>query len=245
MNNNTNNSSNEKYINWTHNYGRIGLLIAMVYMLTIPIIVCIVYDCFPSMSDVIKSSIGLLAIYVPVAISEVISYTPIIGSSCYITFLTGNILNLKLPAAINAMKIAKVEQNTPEGDAISTVAVAASSILTILIIAIGVLLLVPLQPILQSPVVKVATKYMLPALFGGIAMGFIGKGDGKLIIENKLLAIVVPVILVCIGCLLGVLKSGYEGIAIIALLPVTLISARILWKKGTIRVVENPSMNKK
>ncbi|MGL5693396.1 MAG: hypothetical protein ACRCXA_04910 [Peptostreptococcaceae bacterium] len=237
--NNSNKTNGDKYLNWTHKYGRIGLFIAILYLLAIPTIICIVYDCFPSVSDVIKGGIGVLALYVPIAIAEVISYTPILGSSCYITFLTGNILNLKLPCVINAMKIANVESNTVEGDAISTVAVAASSILTILIIAIGVIFLVPLQPLLQSDMVQTATKYMLPALFGGMFLGFMGKGDGEYIVENKLLSILIPIIIVSVGCISNILIPGVEGIIIIVMLPVTLISARVLWKKGIIRVVKN------
>lgn len=235
------NIKEDKYINWVHRFGRGGSLIAILYMLAMPTIICTVYDCFPPASAVFKGGIGVLALFVPLGISEVLSYTPMLGSSCYITFLTGNIMNLKLPCVINAMKLAKVEQNTPKGDAIATVAVAASSILTMLIIAIGVLLLTPLQPLLQTPVVQSATKYMLPALFGGMFLGFLGKGEGEYIIKNKLLSIVVPVILVLLASFSGILSSGLEGVAIILMLPVTLISARILWKKGIIQVVKNSS----
>ena len=61
--------------------------------------------------------------------------------------------------------MADVEQNTDAGDAVATVAVAVSSIVTTVIIVLGVLLLVPLQPILESEPVKIAGSYMLPALY--------------------------------------------------------------------------------
>lgn len=233
--------NNDKYIDWVHRFGRIGTLIALLYMLAIPTIICAVYDCFPPISAIFKGGIGVLALFVPLGISEVLSFTPILGSSSYLTFLTGNIMNLKLPCVINAMKLSKVEQNTPEGDAIATVAVAASSILTMLVIALGVLLIVPLQPLLQTTVVQNATKYMLPALFGGMFLGFLGKGEGEYIIERKLLAIVLPVILVLLASFKGILTSGLEGVAIIFMLPITILSARILWKKGIIKVVKNTS----
>jgi len=238
--NTTTNEKDLKYTNWVNNFGRLGLLIAAIYLLAIPTIICMVYDCFPSMSALLKGGIGVLALYVPLAISEVISYTPILGSSCYITFLTGNIMNLKLPCAINAMKLAGVEPNTPEGDAVSTVAVAASSILTIAVIALGVLFIVPLRPVLQSPVIQSATKYMLPALFGGMFLGFFSKGDGEYIVEKKLLTIVIPFTLVSVLCILKLFPAGVEGVAILLMLPVTLITARILWKKGIVKVVKNP-----
>ena len=112
---------------WSHKVGRIGTVIALLYMLSIPFVVLTVYDAMPSFGDVINvSTISILLIYIPVGISEAISYTPILGSSSYLTFLTGNIMNLKLPCAINAIKLTETEQNTPEGDAVASVAVAVS-----------------------------------------------------------------------------------------------------------------------
>jgi len=228
----------DDYNQWVHRFGRLGALVAIIYMLLIPFIIGFVYDAFPPISAVVKGGVGLLALFIPITISEVISYTPILGSSSYLTFLTGNILNLKNPCVLNAQRISKTEQNTPEGDAIATVAVAASSILTMFVITLGVLLIVPLRPVLETPVVRQATAYILPALFGGMLMGLIGKEQGEYIIVNKLLSILLPVILVSVGAIFGVLRPGLEGIAIILMLPVTLIGARIMWKKGIIRVIK-------
>lgn len=86
------------------------------------------------------STISILMIYIPVGISEALSYTPILGSSTYLTFITGNIMNLKVPVAVNAMKLAKKEANTPEGEAISCVAVSVSSIMTVVILALVALI---------------------------------------------------------------------------------------------------------
>ena len=231
-------NKSDDYTEWVHKFGRIGAGIAILYMLAIPTIISAVYDAFPPISAVVKGGIGVLALFVPLGISEVISYTPILGSSSYLTFLTGNILNLKLPCVINALKLSKVDQNTPEGDAIAAVAVAVSSILTMVIVMLGVLLIVPLRPVLETPMVQKATAYMLPSLFGGMFLGLLGKGDGEYVVEKKLLAIVLPVAIVSIATMLGVLKSGLEGIAIILMLPITLIVARILWKKGIIKVTK-------
>ena len=78
-------------------------------------------------------------------IAEIGSYTPILGYSSYLTFATGNLMNLKIHCVVNAQKLAKVESSTPEGDAISLIATAISSIVTIIILAVGLLLIVPLQ----------------------------------------------------------------------------------------------------
>ena len=149
-----------------HRIGRIGSVIAVVFMLGIPALMCAVYDMFPSASELLLFGSGLLALYVPTGISEVITYVAMLGSASYLTFITGNISNLKLPCALNALEMADVEQNTDAGDAVATVAVAVSSMVTVAIILAGVVLLVPLMPFLQSGPVKVAGNYMLPALYG-------------------------------------------------------------------------------
>ena len=233
-------NSNKSFNDWAHSFGRIGTVIALAYMIIMPVIVCTVFDCFPTdFASVLKGSIGIFALFVPVGIAEAISYTPILGSSCYLTFITGNIMNLKLPCVMNAQKIAKVEANTPEGDAISLVAVAASSILTIIVISLGLVFLVPLRPVLENPTVKLASGYMLPSMFGALFLGILTKGSSKTEIENKLFSIVVPFILVCLGIFAGVLSAGMEGISLLFMIPVTILCARVLWKKGIVRVVDN------
>ena len=180
---------------------------------------------------------GLLAIFVPTAISEVFSYTPILGSACYIAFITGNVLNLKLPCAVSAMELADVAQGSEEGDAISTVAIAASSMLTMVVIALGVVLLVPLQPILQQPAVQTATTYMLPALFGSMFFGMItSKSAGEYIIHGKLKAVVLPLIVIVLVNFFVTPISGKEGYAMLGAIPLTILCAYVLYKKGAIKV---------
>ena len=226
---------------WSHRFGRIGMVLFFIYMLMIPVIIGTVYDCFPDVPKLLSTCVGIFLTFVPIGIAETISYTPILGSSTYLAFLTGNIMNLKMPVAQNAMKIAKVDQGTPEGDAISAMVVAASSIITVIIIAIGVLFIVPLQPILTWGPVKTATDYMLPALFGSFLLGFFSKENGEYQIHGKLKGAIVPVILVSAGAIAGIFKSGMEGLIIMIMLPITLLGSYILFKKGKITVEKNPN----
>ena len=109
-----NNSELDSFQSWSHSWGRIGTLIALIYMIALPFIVLSYYGCMPKMGDVFNpSTLSILLIYIPVGISEALSYTPILGSASYLTFITGNIMNLKLPCAINAMKLTNKEANTP------------------------------------------------------------------------------------------------------------------------------------
>ena len=131
----------KKYEDSIHRTGRIGIIIGIILMLGIPAVISSVYDVWPeSAAQVITAGSGLLAVFIPTCIAEVFSYTPILGSSAYITFLTGNVMNLKVPVVVNAQIMSDTASGTEEGDAVATIGVAVSSIVTTLIIAGGVLL---------------------------------------------------------------------------------------------------------
>ena len=163
------------YIDSMHRMGRIGMVGAIIIIMAIPTFVCMWYDIMPGFINVMKSSFTLLLIFIPLGASELLSYSPILGTSTYVTFITGNILNLKLPTAINALKLTNTETGTEKGDVIAGIAVAISSITTVIVIVIGVLLMVPLAPVFQSEFVQTATHYILPALFGTLGLGLLSE----------------------------------------------------------------------
>ena len=227
----------DPFTEWAHKSGRVFMVLFIAYMLVIPFIVCTVYDCMPSFKMCLPGLIAITAIMGPASIAEVGSYTPILGSSTYLTFASGNVMNLKIPCIINAQQIAKVEPNTVEGDAIALIATAVSSAVTIIILAIGVVLLSFIKPVLENPYVVTASDYLLPALFGCMALGLLSSGNGKTKVKNHLLPAVIPALLVTALTVLGIGSTGLAGILIIVMIPVTILCARILWKKGIVKVV--------
>ena len=227
----------DPFTEWAHKSGRVFMVLFIAYMLVIPFIVCIVYDCMPSFKMCLPGLIAITAIMGPASIAEVGSYTPILGSSTYLTFASGNVMNLKIPCIINAQQIAKVEPNTVEGDAVALIATAVSSAVTIIILAIGVVLLSFIKPVLENPYVVTASDYLLPALFGCMALGLLSSGNGKTKVKNHLLPALVPALLVTALTVLGIGSTGLAGILIIVMIPVTILCARILWKKGIVKVV--------
>ena len=76
---------------------------------------------------------------------------------------------------MNAREIAGTKSGTSENEIISTLSIAASSLITIVVLALGVLLLIPLQPILQSETLKPAFANVVPALFGAMAYQYYRK----------------------------------------------------------------------
>ena len=230
---------------WAHKWGRIGTLIALLYMIAIPFVVLTFYDSLPSIGEVINlSTISILMVYIPVGFSEAISYTPILGASSYLTFITGNIMNLKLPCAVNAMKLAKKEPNTPEGEAISSVAVAICSIMTIIILALAALLSAWIIPAFELPAVKTASNYLIPALFGSLTLGlFASTSSGKKVVKNGVMGVVPVIVIITVLALVvrittGSSLFGMVGFLILFMLPVAIISSRIMWKKNIIKVVD-------
>ena len=237
------NSLIDPFTRWAHKSGRIFMLIFLAYTFLIPIVICAVYNCWPSMQLMLPGIISICAVMVPTSFAEVGSYTPILGSSTYLTFATGNVMNLKIPCAVEAQKVAKVEQNTTEGDAIALISTCVSSIVTIVILALGLLLVVPLQGVLQNEYVKTASNYILPALFGCMSLGILGKGNGKTYVKNKLLIGAVPAAIVAALTLLmtksGIPAGGLAGYLMLIMIPIGILCARILWKKGIVSVEKN------
>ena len=227
----------DPFTEWAHNRGRLFMILFTAYMVVIPIIVCAVYGCMPSFKMCLPGLIAILAIMGPSTVAEVASYTPILGASTYLTFVTGNLMNLKIPCILNAQRIANVEANTVEGDAISLIATAVSSAVTIIILMLGILLLNFIRPVLSSPAVVTASNYLLPALFGVMALGMLGNGNGKTKVKNHLLPGLIPAVIAAVLTILGIGSTGLAGFLIIVMIPVTILCARILWKKGIVKVV--------
>lgn len=229
----------EQYFNRINRLGRISFSIFFVMLFAIPTIVCAAYDIFPSLASVIKSTMGLFLILTPIAISEIVSFVPLLGSGAsYLTFEAGNVSNIKLPCAMNALKNAGVLPASEEGEVLSTISVAISSIVTTAVIIVTAFLLTPLAPIFANPGVKIATANVLPALFGALIVAFMAGGEsGSVEIKGQWKAMILPLAVVAVVHYLVFPIKGWEGVTILILLPITIFGARFLYKKGQIQVV--------
>jgi len=167
---------NLSYMDSVHRDGRIWNLSVMVILILFPVAVCVVFGTIPDWNGFLMGLISTAPMYWAVGVIETITYVPMLGAGgSYLSFVTGNISNLKLPVALNALDQAKVKINSEEGEVVSTIAIAVSSIVTTLIIILGVLLITPLTPILNAPVLEPAFAQILPALFGGLGVVFVSK----------------------------------------------------------------------
>lgn len=205
-----------------HRDGTIWNLVVMVLLIMFPVLVGIIFQAVPDWAGLGKGLIGTAPMYWAVGVIEVITFYPMLGAGgSYLSFVTGNISNLKLPCALNALENNGVKAQSEEGEIISTISIAVSSIVTTVIIILGVILIIPLTPLLSNPVLEPAFAQILPALFGALGVVFISK--------NWKLAIA-PIALMLI--LFLVIPGLDVGIMVPVGVVFTIIVSRILYKKG-------------
>ena len=213
-----------QYMKDTDKYGKIWIWTAVVAVLMVPVAVCLYYNAWPQAGAVLKGLLGVAPIYWTVGVIEVITYTPMLGTGgTYLAFVTGNLTSLKAPSALNAMENADVKPGTEEGEVISTLAIATCSIVTTLVLVLGVCGLTLIAPILNSPVLVPAFDNILPALFGGLAVVYVSK-NWKLAIS--------PLIFMVILFLAVPSLAGSVGVLVPVGVLIALAAARIMYKKG-------------
>ncbi len=216
---------NLSYMESVHRDGRLWGIVVGLALLCFPLALSLIFKAVPDYDILIKGVIATAPMYWAVGIVEIFTYVPMLGAGgTYLSFVTGNISNLKLPCAIDAMERAKVKASSEEGEVISTISIAVSSIVTTLIIIVGVICIVPLTPILESPVLKPAFDMILPALFGGLAVVFISK--------NVKLSIAPIILMLALFIFVPALNAGTVGIMVPVGVLFTVAVARILYKKG-------------
>jgi hypothetical protein len=215
------------YIDSVHRDGRIWNLSVMGLLILFPITVAILFNGTPDWKALLLGLVATAPMYWAVGVIETITFTPMLGAGgAYLSFVTGNISNLKLPCAINALEQNDVSINTEEGEIISTIAIATSSIVTTIIIIVGVILIVPLTPVLEAPILVPAFEQMLPALFGGLGVAFVSK--------NWKIAVAPVLLMLVLFIFVPALNAGTVGIMVPVSVVFTIVVARILLKRGVL-----------
>lgn len=218
---------NMTYRDSVHRDGRIWNISVMLILFAFPVAVAIIFD---AGLDLKGFAMGLLAtapMYWAVGAVETVTFVPMLGTGgSYLSFVTGNISNLKLPVALNALEQAGVNIRSEEGEVVSTIAIAVSSIVTTLIIIVGVILIVPLTPVLNAPVLEPAFAQILPALFGGLGVVFVSK--------NWKIAIAPVCLMLLLFIFIPALNAGTVGIMVPVGVLFTLAFSRVLYKKNLI-----------
>ena len=218
---------NLSYIDSVHRDGRIWNLSVMVLLLAFPVAVAIFFNVMPDWAALLSGLIATAPLYWVVGVIETITFVPMLGAGgSYLSFVTGNISNFKMPCALNALEQNGVSANSEEGEVISTIAIATSSIVTTIIIIIGVICIVPLTPILEAPVLEPAFQQILPALFGGLGVAFVSK--------NWKIAVAPIALMLVLFIFIPALNEGTVGIMVPVSALFTIAVARIMYKRGAL-----------
>jgi hypothetical protein len=213
------------YMDGVHKWGKIWNLSVMGILFLYPLAVALLFGAVPDGKGLLLGLVATAPMYWAVGIVETFTYIPMLGAGgSYLSFVTGNISNLKLPCALNALEQAEVKANSDEGEVISTIAIATSSIVTTVIIILGVILLVPLTPLLENPVLDPAFAQILPALFGALGVVFVSR--------NWKIAVAPVVLMLILFISIPALDSGTVGIMVPVSVIFTLIVSRVMYKKG-------------
>lgn len=212
------------YLDSVHRDGRIWNISVMIALFMYPILVGVLFGVLPDWHGLLMGLVATAPMYWAVAVVETFTYVPMLGAGgSYLSFVTGNISNLKLPVALNALEQAGANIRTEEGEIVSTIAIAVSSIITTVIIILGVILITPLTPILDAPVLAPAFAQILPALFGGLGVVFVSK--------NWKIAVAPVILMLALFIFVPALNASTVGIMVPVGVLFTIGVSRILYKK--------------
>ena len=210
--------SYESYLNGTHRLGRIFSVLTLIMLVGAPFAIGGILGAMPDLAAAARGFIAVGLVWTVSAVVEYLVYTPMLGAGgSYLAFITGNLINMKIPCAMNAREMTGAKTGTAENEVISTLSIAVSSLVTILVLALGVLLMIPLQPVLQSAVLKPAFANVVPALFGAMACQYFRK-DPRLA--------VVPM---CAMTLLFVLVPSLTSSTSMMIMPAGALTITLAW----------------
>jgi len=216
---------NISYLDSVHRDGRIWGLLICLLLFAFPVAVSVVFKAAPDANALLRGLLDTAPMYWAVGFIEMFTYVPMLGAGgTYLSFVTGNISNLKLPCAVDAMERANVKATSEEGEIISTISIAVSSIVTTIIVILGVIFIIPLTPLLENPVLAPAFDMILPALFGALGVVFISK--------HPKLAVAPIILMLILFIFVPALNESTVGIMVPVGVIFTIIVARIMYKKG-------------
>ncbi|MCC8057137.1 hypothetical protein [Cloacibacillus sp.] len=196
--------SRASFNSWVHKFGISLSLFLFVLMSAFPVLISFYYGVWPNLAQLWPAAIAVILFMAPWWPAETVGYMSVMGpGALYMSYITGNVTNLRMPATVGTINSLEIE---PGSDACHTMAIiicGASIITTVLIVAIGVLIAIPLKPLLESPAIQPAFKFVVPAIFGGLVAQTILK-TGK-----SVSFFIIGVILCLLFCFFTKINSAY------------------------------------
>ncbi|MBU3917899.1 hypothetical protein KKA14_20420 [bacterium] len=217
----------ELFLKPVERVGRLTMLVATVCLLFPGLYLALFHGLYPPLAPLVRSVLAVWSFMLIMNVIEPIVYYPILGfGGTYMSFLVGNILNLRVPVSATCQQIVGTKEGTPEAEIVSTLGVAGSLVASELVMILGVLALLPFINDIQGSggAMEVALNQVLPALFGGLG--------GVFIFKTPRLA-VVPL---GTALIIALIKSDIPySVVIPPMVIISVVSARILYKQGWVK----------
>lgn len=211
--------------------GVITVVIPMVMCFLPSLYLYMAHGVFPDFSTAMKAWGMIATIYGAFYIVEPISYYPILGlTGTYVSFVSGNISNLRVPCSAIAQEAVGAEAGSPEGEIASTLGLCGSVITNLFFVSLAAVSGAALLALLPGPVQEAFKAYTVPAIFGAM-LGQFGSKIPPLIVT----AIVVPFLLLYAVPLVGLSFLAVPWFAIMASIFGTIAVGRVLYVNGIIK----------
>ena len=151
----------------------------------------VAHGIMPSLQDILQIWLLAAGAYAVSWIVQPIAYFGAIGTAgTYLSWVVGSVVDIRLPAALMAQKMADVDPNSEEGECISTMAIAVSVFVSVGMITLFTIIGVQIIPYFP-PFITGSFDYILPALFGAVYINLAKKnmrmGIGTLAVAIVLL----------------------------------------------------------
>ena len=200
------------YQSWVHRFGIVSSLILLIAMTAFPIAASAIYGLWPDLGQLWPGFIAVILFMAPFWPAETIGYMSVMGpGALYMSYITGNVTNLRTPATVGTINSLGIKPNRDECHTLAIIACGASVITTVAVIAIGVVVAAPLEPVLNLPAIQPAFNYVVPALFGGLVAQTILKG------KKQFLLYLIPLAVCLFFCYFTSVNSAYYMLIAIAI----------------------------
>ena len=95
--------SYDAYLNGTHRLGRIFSVLTLIMLVGAPFAIGGILGAMPDLAAAARGFIAVGLVWTVSAVVEYLVYTPMLGAGgSYLAFITGNLINMKIPCAMNA-----------------------------------------------------------------------------------------------------------------------------------------------
>ena len=162
----------DNYLTGITKIGRATMLLGMLATLLPALLMTFYFGYNPGISAIIAGAVCQISVSGAFWFSEPISYYPIVGrAGLYMTFLFGNTVNVRIPAAISAQQASGHTSGTNKGSIMGTVGMGVSVWVCAILLTLSI---IAGEAILSKVPASFMTvlSLIIPALFGGIFTQF-------------------------------------------------------------------------